>query len=376
MKVALNAMQVRAAKSGVGQYIHGLVEALLQQEHFDRFVLYCSAQNIENYQFKAKNLETIAWGMHERSKYLRLLYESLRFPKEVLSQEVDVLHGLSNFLPPKKVCPYVVTIHDLSYHVQPERCPFVRRQYWYAMTRRTVSLADRIITVSENSRRDIERFFPAAAPKITVIPNAAHPRFRPVEYGREKSAVAARGIVRPYILFVGTLEPGKNVSRLIRAFDMLSGDFPDHLLLIAGDRGWLYQDIYRAAYRAKARERIQFLGHLPDSDIVDFLNFCDVLAFPSLYEGFGLPPLEAMACGAPVVASEVSSIPEVVGDAAVLADPFSERDLAKAIRRVLSDDSLREELRQKGIERAAQFTWAKAARETLQVYRSLLSRET
>jgi glycosyltransferase involved in cell wall biosynthesis len=371
MKVALNAMQVRAAKSGVGQYIYGLLGAMLSANHFDQFLMFCSHENIENYRLPARNLENVPWGLSASNKSLRLLNEYVNLPREIAQREADVFHGMSNFLPLRKFCPYVVTIHDLSYFVHPERCPFVRRQYWYAMTRHTVKIADAIITDSENSRHDIVRFFPAAAGKVSVVPLAAHEHFRVVDHGREKSAVAARGITAPYLLFVGTLEPGKNIVNLIRAFDAISAEFPEHHLVIIGDKGWLFEDIFRAAQRAKARNRITITGHVPDDELVDFYNFCDVFVYPSTYEGFGLPPLEAMACGAPVITSAVSSIPEVVGDAAVLVDPYSEREIARAIRRLLSEKDSRLELSRKGREQAAKFSWDTAAQQTLRVYKQL-----
>jgi glycosyltransferase involved in cell wall biosynthesis len=266
-----------------------------------------------------------------------------------------------------------VSIHDLTYFVQPERCPVVRRRYWYAMTGRTVRIADRIITCSENSRRDIERFFPSARGRVEVIPYGLHPRYRRLERAPEESLVRQHKIANPYLLYAGTLEPGKNIVRIIQAFDALAEDFRDHWLVIAGDRGWLYQDIFKAARNARHADRIRFVGHLNDAEVVDFMNDCDAFVFPSLYEGFGLPPLEAMACGAPVVSSKTSSVPEVLGDAALLVDPRDERAIAESLRAILSDERLREDLRQRGAARARQFSWQRAAVETLRVYRSVIA---
>jgi glycosyltransferase involved in cell wall biosynthesis len=376
MRIALNAMQVRAAKSGVGQHIHALVEALVEVAPQEHFTLYCSPQNVRNYSFQAPNYEARVWGLPEKARVVRLLHEYAFLPSELARRGYDLFHGMSNFLPPRKVCPYVVTIHDLAYYVHPERCPWLRRQYWYAMTRRTVELADAVITDSQASRRDIEHFFPSLQGRIHVILNAAHRRFRPLDLPREQTHLPALGVDFPYLLYVGTLEPGKNVERIIRAFDSIAGAFPRHHLLIAGDCGWLYEGILAAASTARARDRIHIMGHQPDDVVVELMNFCEVFVFPSLYEGFGLPPLEAMACGAPVITSNASSLPEVVGDAALLVDPLSIEEIAAAMHRVLGDAALRHELREKGLARAGQFSWKNAAKETLSVYKSVLGKTT
>jgi glycosyltransferase involved in cell wall biosynthesis len=194
LKIALNAMQVRAAKSGVGQYIEGLLDGLLELlndsdqqpidpvNHADSLsvCMYCSADNVANYARTATfPYETRVWGLPQRHRALRLLNEHLRLASEVRREGFDVFHGLSNFLPLGLRCPSVVTIHDLSYYVEPERCPFVRRQYWYAMTAHAVRTATRIITPSQNTQRDIERFFPDYASKVRVVPSGVHRRFQP-----------------------------------------------------------------------------------------------------------------------------------------------------------------------------------------------------
>jgi glycosyltransferase involved in cell wall biosynthesis len=234
-----------------------------------------------------------------------------------------------------------------------------------------VAVADAIVTDSENSRRDIERFFPRARGRVTVAPLAAHPRFRRLEGAEAASAVAGHGVARPFVLYVGTLEPGKNVARVIRAFDAVAADRPGLELVVIGDRGWLYEPILAEARAARHADRIRLLGHLPDDEVVAFLNQCEAFVFPSLYEGFGLPPLEAMACGAPVITSGLSSLPEVVGDAALVVDPLSESGIAAAMARVLSDPGLARGLREAGLAQAAKFSWRRTAELTLAVYRAV-----
>lgn len=378
MRVALNAMQVRAAKSGVGQYIHALTEAMLPlvEAGGDTLRLYTSRQNCGNYRYENApgGFENFPWGLDEGRKGLRLLNEYANFPRELKSWGADLVHGLSNFLPVRKVCPSVLTLHDLSYYVHPERCPLARRLYWYAMTARSVALADEIITDSESSRRDIERFFPKCRAPLTVIPLAAHGRFRPLGMRREECAAVMGAAGRsPYFLYVGTLEPGKNVARLIRAFDAVADEFPEHLLLMTGDRGWLTEPIFQEAQRARHADRMKFLGHITDDAVVELMNHCAAFVFPSLYEGFGLPPLEAMSCGAPVITSRCSSLPEVTGeDAALLVNPESEHEIAAAMRAVVSDRDKADVLRGAGLERARRFSWEKTAQETWQVYERVL----
>lgn len=369
-------MQVRAAKSGVGQYIYALMDSMSRLAPDDDFLIYCNAANEPNYKFPTPNSSTKTWGLNGAPRAVRLSYEAAFLPKEIGKAGLDLFHGASNFLPAlPSNCPYVVTVHDLSYHVHPERCPPVRRYYWYAMTRRTIALAERIITISENSRRDIERFFPGTGDKIRVIPEAAHSRFQPVNTSREKSGLQRfeeKLGGRPYLLYLGTLEPGKNVARIIQAFDRVVGRFPEHQLVLAGDKGWLFEPIFETMNQSPYRDRIHYLGHVSDSEAVDLFNFADVFVFPSLYEGFGLPPLEAMACGCPVITSNTSSIPEVVGDAAVKVNPLDVEELTNALQRVLENGALRQDLGAAGLVQAARFSWDKCAQETLAVYKEAM----
>ncbi len=379
MKLVLNAMQVRAAKSGVGQYIYALVEALLPLlRDDDELCLYTSHANTNNYRFanEPPQFKNIPWGLPENRKVARLFNEYMRFPAELRRLRPTLVHGLSNFLPLKKTCPAVLTIHDLSYFVDPARCPFLRRHYWYTMTARSIANADAIITDSENSRRDIARFFPRAKAPVTVVPLAAHGRFKPLGIPRAAAAAVAKYAGdAPYLLYVGTLEPGKNVDRLIRAFDAVAAEHPDYLLLLAGDKGWLIDRIYAAANAAGAKDRIRFIGHIADNEVVELMNFARAFVFPSLYEGFGLPPLEAMSCGTPVITSNTSSLPEVTGpDAAINVDPRDEGAIADAMRRLITDDDLAQTLKTRGLERAKLFSWTNTAKKTYTIYEQLANR--
>lgn len=372
MNIGVNAMQVRAAKSGVGQYIHALYDAATRVSPQDQFLIYCSQQNQPNYEYDTPNSATRVWGKSNARRPVRLAYEYAFLPGEISAQNFDVFHGASNFLPPRRVCPYVATIHDLSYYVHPERCPFVRRQYWYAMTRRTVQVADIILTVSQNSQRDIAHYFPHAAHKVRVVASAAHQRFQVLSGTRQQSLINDLDPAltqRPYILYLGTLEPGKNVTRIVQAFDAVAAQCPDHILVLAGDKGWLYESIFQAIETARHKDRIFYLGHVTDDQAVHLFNYADVFVFPSLYEGFGLPPLEAMACGCPVITSATSSIPEVVGDAAIKIDPQSVEQLTAAMQQVLTSPARRQEMREAGLARAAGFSWERTARETLDLFR-------
>jgi len=374
MFIGINAMQVRAAKSGVGQYIHALFDSATRLAPDDQFLIYCNSANEQNYTYDSKNAATKVWGLSGAPRPIRLSNEYLRFGNEVKRVGADVLHGASNFLPMRKVCPYVVSIHDLSYYVHPERCPPVRRQYWYAMTSHSVKMADRIITISENSRRDIIRYFPESESRIRITPLAAHKRFRRIELSRQQSLLTQyehRLKHRPYVLYIGTLEPGKNVARIMQAFDMVAEKNPDHILVLAGDKGWLYESVFDTIEKAACRDRIVYLGHVGDMEAVHLFNFADAFVFPSLYEGFGLPPLEAMQCGCPVITSNRSSIPEVVGDAAIMVNPESVEEISVAMQGLLESRGAREEYSQAGLERARLFSWDKCAAETLSVYREV-----
>ena len=288
--------------------------------------------------------------------------------------KLDVVHdptGVSPFLFGAGGAKTVVTIHD----VFPWSCPGTStaldtliHHHWLP---RVLPRVDAVITVSKASKQDIVRFLGVSPARVRVIPEGVNGRFRPVA-ALEMARVRARyGLPDRYLLFVGSVEGRKNLRRLLEACSILWQRGEKRPLVIAGPRNRRYEELMSALRDPEVERQVIFTGYLPEEDLPAVYSGADLFLFPSLYEGFGLPPLEAMACGTPVVCSNTSSLPEVVGDAAITVDPYNVEGLADTIRMVLSDGDLRQDLRARGLERARQFTWERTARETVEVYRQL-----
>ena len=265
----------------------------------------------------------------------------------------------------------MLTVHDLIFRRYPAHHKRLNRWYLNATMPLFCRRAGHIIAVSEQSKRDVIEAYGIPPEKITVIYEAADPRFCP-QPAETVAAVRARyGLPERYLLFVGTIEPRKNLGRVLTAFERLHAEGLTDALVIVGKRGWLYDDFFARLEGSPAKQAVIFPGFVPDADLPAVYAGAQALAFPSEFEGFGLPVLEAMACGTPVVCSNTSSLPEVTGDAALLVDPLDVDALTEALRRVLSEPSLAADLRARGLAQAARFSWARAAEETLAVYRRL-----
>lgn len=374
MKIGVNALHTLEQRSGSGEYTASLLEALLKITKDEEFVTYANMFNVHNFP-AARNNHTLAiWGSRSRRKEIRLLYEYLFLTRQIQKDHLDVFWGPTNFLPLKKVCPYIATVHDMSFFIDPLRVNLPRRLYWHTFIRRSVEIADHIITVSNNSKNDIVTILSCPPEKVTVIYNAAHPRYRPIrdsalleEFRRKE------GLPDHFILYVGNLEPGKNLARLVQAYGRVKKEgFGQYKLILAGAKRWLYSDIYQTAQRLGIERDVISVGYVPSGNLPYYYNLCSVFAFPSLNEGFGLPPLEALACGTPVVCSNTSSLPEVVGKAALTFDPTSVDDIAHALKRLLSDEDLRARYSIQGIDQARRFSWKESAQRTIEVIRGVI----
>ena len=375
MRIAIDLSPVVHKKAGLGRYTSTLAEQLVTQDMADEFIAFTHGR------FDASALSPILRPLPHTNIPLDArpwrmgvwVAHALGVAMDRWLPRADVFHATEHLLPPLKNARTVFTLHDLIFQFFPEyHLPLNRWFLTHAMPH-FLRRADAIIAVSECTKRDAMRFYNIAPEKITVIYEGVNPALHRVDDPARVAEIRARYAKhQPYLLFVGTIEPRKNISALVDALKILCARGFPHRLLIVGRKGWLYQPTFDHVQETGMSDAVDFLDFVPDDDLSVLLSGCDAFVFPSLYEGFGLPPLEAMACGAPVICSNTSSLPEVVGDAALLVNPRDATEIANAIARVLTDSQLRDELRAKGFAQAAKFSWERAARETLAVYQRVL----
>jgi glycosyltransferase involved in cell wall biosynthesis len=301
----------------------------------------------------------------------RILWTNLYVPQLLKRHQIDVYHGVCNFeLPLRKVCRYVVTIHDLVPLFFPRVVPWKHRLFFRLFMRPAARTADIILTDSYHSQHDIARYLRVPREKIRVTYLGYTPRH--IDAHQDTAGVLETyGITRPYLLFVGIQEPKKNLERLLEAFALLlrmPSINPQLQLVVAGGKGWLYDNLSQHARDLGIGEQVVFTGFVPDDHLPALYHDAEAFVFPSLYEGFGLPVLEAMTYGVPVVTSQASSLPEIAGDAAVLVNPHSSEAIRDGIAEVLLNPQKADEMRKKGREQARKFSWKRTAEETYAAY--------
>lgn len=294
------------------------------------------------------------------------------YPKLARRDHLGLLH-MTYMAPPILSCPLVLSVHDVSYRLFPQYFSPRVRFLLALLVGPSVRHAARVIAISENTRRDIIRFYRADPERVVVTPLAASPDFKPQPPEEIARVRQTYTLPTDYILAVGNKQPRKNLHRLIRAFAALAPDYPDLTLAIAGQSGWQGTHIETEVTTLGLTNRVRFTGYVPESDLPALYSGATIFCYPSLYEGFGLPPLEAMSCGTPTITSNTSSLPEVVANAALTINPTSTTDLSNALRAFLQDPAKREEYTQRGIERAVHFSWEHTARLTRDAYDAVLS---
>ncbi|MEW6608866.1 MAG: glycosyltransferase family 1 protein [bacterium] len=372
MKIALDATyagQSSSQKGGVYQYIFHLVQALSEVDKENEYLLFFSF-------FRNKHRQTTDefYSLFKKAGYGRkdcripsLIWKRLQFPIELFTGKIDLFHGLFDYVPRMLSGKSIVTIHDLAYLRRPEFLGSKRVKWKQKETPRSAKQAEAIITISNFSKNDLVNFLGISQEKIFVIPHGVSPDFVPT---KEKRILAKYKIKRNYILFVGVLQPSKNIVRLIEAFyELKQSEHIGHQLVIVGQKGWLYDEIYKRCLELRLENDIIFTGEIPHNELPGLYSGADVFVLPSQFESFGIPVLEAMACGTPVVTSNTCALPETAGDAAILVKPDSVHEIAGGIYQVLSDNNLQASLRQKGFAHAKKFTWENTAKMTLEVYR-------
>ncbi len=372
MRFAVDAHAIGRHLTGNEVYIRSLLGAFAELDRRSEFIAYLSEPGAERCIPERFGVRTVS-----SNPYKRLGWDLAR---QVRADKPDLIH-VQYTSPLLTRVPAVVTVHDVSFVEHPEYFTPSRRQQLRLTVGRSVRRAARILTVSEFSRDAILRTYNADPEKVRVIPNAANPEFRVI--GREKARRAAAdrlGFTEPFVFSVGDLQPRKNQIGLIEAFAKLLHECPQlpHHLVLTGKETWFSHKVTEAAEASGFAGRIHFTGFVSDAELLDLYNACDCFVFPSFYEGFGLPILEAMACGRAVACSNTSSMPEVADGAGLLFNPHETGEITRALRDILLDSELRGRMERLGQQRAAGFTWKKSARATLDVYKEVVSenRET
>jgi len=378
LRVGFDATSAVRQGGGIGRYTRELLRALAAADTASDYRLFFASRSHphalpplpSNFHVTPLPLDDI---------WLVRVWHRARLPLPVnwLTGPIDLFHSPDFTLPPvRRGTRTLLTVHDLSFIRDPESATPVLRHYLNAVVPRSVARADHVLADSQATRADLVELYRTPAEKISVLYSGVHESFQPVTDPATLAAVRARyGLGdAPFVLAVGTLQPRKNYVRLIQAFAAISNLQPrtsNLHLVIAGDKGWRYDAIFAEVEKLGLGDRVRFPGFVADADLPALYSAARVLAYPSIYEGFGLPMLEAMACGAPVVASTASCMPEVAGDAALLVPPTDVDGLAAALDLALTDEALRADLIVKGRARARQFSWAKSAQQLLEIYRAV-----
>ncbi|HEY3080133.1 MAG TPA: glycosyltransferase family 1 protein [Chloroflexota bacterium] len=357
--------------AGISRHSANLLEALARLDGTDRFVAFVGPTGAPPDPCPAGTgrLRYRVTGLPTNRPPARIGWEQLVAPVEAARGRLDLLHGLAYAVPRLAPCPTVVTVHDLSFLRFPELFRGPNRLYLGAVTRMSVARARKVIAVSGSTKRELVELLGVPPERVEVIPNGLEPHFRPLPHDEVERFRRARGLPERFVLHVGTLEPRKNVPLLVGAYARLRRRGLPHALVLAGGRGWLYDAIFAEVKARGLAEDVLFPGFIPEGEQPLWYNAAAAFAYPSVYEGFGLPPLESMACGTPVVVANSSSLPEVVGEAGLTVDPGDEAGLAEALGRLIEDGALRDRLRGAGLERAKLFDWNDVARRTVAVYR-------
>lgn len=368
MRIAIDA-RMGHSRVGIGVYVRGLLKNLSKIDKENNYYIIINKNKKEDFVPEQDNFHKIYTNVTYSDYLRRDLWEQGYLPWKLYKNKVDIYHGPCYSLPIFAKIKTVITIYDMmSFKVECYK-PISRIRV-RNLIKISAKKAQKIITGSENSKTDIVRILKLPEDKIKVIYIGVGNEYRQInDKSRLDSIKEKYGINKKFIQYVGSLKANKNIPRLIEAYSRLSEDIlKKYVLVITGGKGWKSKEIFSRVKRLGLENNVIFTDFVDDNDLPLLINAATLLVFPSLYEGFGIPPLEAMACGTPVAASNISSIPEVVGDAALLFDPYNIEEMTTAMYRVLIDEQLRNKLKKKGFERVKKFSWERAAKDTLKIY--------
>ncbi len=380
-RVGLNAHLLNLSgnyrSAGINWYIYHLLRELTRQpssSEFD-FTVFLSDMRAREH-FRELRIERSRWPTQR--PVVRIAWEQIVLPLAIRKSSTELFHAMAFAGPLANSVPWVVTVYDTTFVRYPESFNVANRTYLNWVVRHALRHANQVIAISESTKRDLVEHYRVSPDRVSVVYGGKDGAFSPAPDEKYIQAFRIhRELPEKMILHVGTIEPRKNIAQLVHAFARArrSAHLP-HFLVLIGARGWKHAEVDAAIEEEQVGDAVRFAGYVPASELPDWFRAADLFVYPSRYEGFGLPPLEAMACGIPVVTSNASSLPEVVGDAALVVSPDDTSGLAEAIVRVLRTPSLRTEMCERGLAQAAKFSWARAARETLDVYRAVLAQQS
>jgi glycosyltransferase involved in cell wall biosynthesis len=379
VKIAIDIRRMR--EFGIGTYIRNVVRALSRLDRHNKYFLIGAPEKVREIGELPPNFHAIT--LLERDTEVKGFFEFRNILKRLRCDLAHIPHLF--WLPRAMPCPYVVTVHDVLGHMYGAHDHSgIRRSLHFQLTRRVLKRASHIFAVSQFTKSEVAQLFSISPERIQVVYNAIDERFlRGHATEADRQMMAERYLVTyPFLLYAGAISPHKNLIRIIEAFSALKTElekeqkYPDLKLIIIGDDLSGHPDLRRTVVRSGVQNDVRFLGFVPIEVLRIFYDNAKIFVFPSLYEGFGLPPLEAMVHGTPVVTSNTSSLPEVTGNAAVLVNPENVFEIMRALHRVLLDQSLREKLKQRGYEQSARFSWDRSARQILAAYESVADRKS
>lgn len=380
MRIGIDYTPAVMQGAGIGRYTRGLVGALLELDTQNQYrLIYSYPGDTRPEPFFPKLHHVSERPLPIKERMLTILWHRFRLPLpvELFSGPLDVFYAPNFVIPPARHAKSVLTVHDLSYLLVPECHTPELRAYLEKTVPRSLDRASIILADSYTTKNDLIVLLDVPAEKIEVVYSGVSAAYTPVDDPARRQQVRERyGLDRPFILMLGTVEPRKNIVRLIRAYDQLRREAGiPHILVIAGKRGWVSDEIYATPGKLGISDDVKFLDYVAEPDLPALYSAADLFAYPSLYEGFGLPPLEAMACGTPVVCSNTTSLPEVIGDAALTVDPHNTGAIAEAMHRVLSEYDLREQMIARGLQQASQFTWHAAASRLPEIFQRAVNQK-
>jgi glycosyltransferase involved in cell wall biosynthesis len=367
MRIGLNAQILTDGRTGVTRFAKNVIQLLPEIGTEHEFIVFGNPLDVNVQQ---KNVTLVPTPALINSSAKRIVWEQTLLPHLIKNLNIDLMYYPDHTSPVYKIKPKVIiTVHDVSTFAIPETVGTARRLYKQTVIKRSVQLCDAILTGSEATKKEMIKYLPLSAHKTSVVLYGLEESIAPIQDNIILSSIKEKyQLATPFILHVGTIEARKNIVRIVRAFakGRKNHQWKQRLVLV-GTPGYGFDEIERTIAEESVKDSVTITGYVDNNDLSGFYSLADALIYPSLYEGFGFPPLEAMKCGCPVVASYTTSLPEVIGDAGILVNPYSENEIFDALHRVITDKKLHDELVQKGKDRIRQFTWKKTVEGILQV---------